>query len=605
MRLILCSLLLCSWALPATAVTRVELSAGRAEGPGWVAKALQADWDLEQGIKVSVGQVSQLHPLLEPLQLHVACSRLESREDLSCRGGTLIVRSAESLSATASFELRLRTLDHWQLKLRKASAQVSYNSTDGRIAADRLQMTASGHLTRADSVLNGSVHLDSAAGQAYLEPVFMDFSQQPAALTADAVWPGGARPVELNASWSQPTLGNLQLRGTAMPTAPTAQHQLQLELRQGRLAPLTETLLVPLLAGTRFGDLNASGTVEGAVALHNGQPQTASLRINDARIGSDQLGMQLRGLAGEAYWAAGGEAAPSQLQWSDGTVGALPLGASQLRFIALPQGVRLTAPLRLPVLDGALNVRSLELDGLGGSNPSADFNAELEPLDLALLGRSLGWPAFGGRLSGRLPGLRLRDRELSLDGTLSAQVFDGEITVSGLRVLDPFGVLPRVRGDLTLRRLDLEAMTGAFAFGRITGRLDGEVTGLRLLGWRPVAMKAKLYSTPGDKTRKRISQRAIDNISSIGGGPTGLLSRGALSLFEDFAYARMGWSCVLENGICTMAGVGPAARGTGYILVEGRLLPRIDVIGHSRRVDWDVFIRQLASVRGAEGVEVR
>jgi len=605
MRLILCSLLLWSWAPPAPAVSRVELSVGHAAGPGWNAKNLQADWVLEQGIKVSVGQISQLHPQLEPLQLQLACSRFEGRSGLSCSGGTLAMRSADSLSATANFDLHLRSVEQWRLHLPKASAQVSYNSADGQIAADKLHMALSGHLSHSPSRWQGSLRLSSEAGQAYLEPVFVDFTQQPATLTADATWRGGQHPVQVNALWSQSALGNLQVRGTVLPAAPATRHQLQLELKDGHLARLAETLLVPLLAGTRIGDLKAEGRIEGSVALINGQPQAASLRLGDASIGSSLLGMQLQGLAGEAHWAAAGDAAPSQLKWSGGAVSALPLGASQVQFTALPQGIRLTAPLRLPVLDGALTVQSLELDGLGSGNPSADFNAELEPLDLALLGRTLGWPTFGGRLSGRLPGLHLRDRELSLDGTLSAQVFDGEITVSGLRVLDPFGVLPRVRGDLSLRRLNLEAITGAFAFGRITGRLDGEVTGLRLLGWRPVAMNAKLYSTPGDTTRKRISQRAIDNISSIGGGPTGLLSRGALSLFEDFAYARMGWSCVLENGVCTMSGVGPAARGGGYILVEGRLLPRIDVIGHSRRVNWNVFINQLASVRSTEGVEVR
>ena len=34
-----------------------------------------------------------------------------------------------------------------------------------------------------------------------------------------------------------------------------------------------------------------------------------------------------------------------------------------------------------------LRVQTLSLDGLGSNNPSAEFNAELEPLDLALLGR--------------------------------------------------------------------------------------------------------------------------------------------------------------------------------------------------------------------------
>lgn len=584
----------------------MELSAARIEGVGWRLQQARVDWSPQSGLTATIDEVHGLHPQLPPISARLDCPRLDTRNELACRAGTLRLEADPVLDLSAVFDLHFQALDRWRMEVGAGQLQLSYNSADGRVAAEQLNLQLSGQLRRARSGWHGETRLSARSGQIYLEPVFLDFAALPAQLHASLRWAGGMHPVQIERlAWTQRDLGTLRLSGDIAPDAPLRRHHLSAELDGGELATLTELLVVPLLAGTRLDDLQAAGRIQATLLLNDGQPQEAALDLSAADVASTKLGLSLGKLSGALHWRGAGEAAPSQLQWQQAEIGELPLGAAQLQFIALPRGLRLSAPLRIPILDGALRVRTLHLDGLGSGNPSAEFNAELEPLDLALLGRSLGWPEFGGRLSGRLPGLQLRNRELSLDGELKAQVFDGDITVSGLRVLDPFGVLPRIRADLRLRRLDLEAITRAFSFGRISGRLDGDVEGLRLLGWRPVAMNARVYSTPGDTSRRRISQRAIDSLSSIGGGPTGLLSRGALSLFEDFAYARIGWSCQLDNGVCAMDGVAPADRGDGYVLVEGRLLPRIDVIGHSRQVAWDVFVQQLLNARSSTGVEVR
>jgi hypothetical protein len=41
------------------------------------------------------------------------------------------------------------------------------------------------------------------------------------------------------------------------------------------------------------------------------------------------------------------------------------------------------------------------------------------------------------------------------------------------------------------------------------------------------------------------------------------------------------------------------------VLVEGRWLPRIEVVGYERRVDWNRFVEQLLAVRQSQGVEIR
>ncbi|PKM02669.1 MAG: hypothetical protein CVV17_05375 [Gammaproteobacteria bacterium HGW-Gammaproteobacteria-7] len=62
-------------------------------------------------------------------------------------------------------------------------------------------------------------------------------------------------------------------------------------------------------------------------------------------------------------------------------------------------------------------------------------------------------------------------------------------------------------------------------------------------------------------------------------------------MFSTFGYARLGLSCRLSNDVCVMDGVGSA--GDGYIIVKGAGLPRVDVVGFQRRVDWPVLVARL------------
>jgi hypothetical protein len=65
----------------------------------------------------------------------------------------------------------------------------------------------------------------------------------------------------------------------------------------------------------------------------------------------------------------------------------------------------------------------------------------------------------------------------------------------------------------------------------------------------------------------------------------------ALRLFDDFGYARLGLGCRLRENVCQMSGVDSA--GDGYTIVQGAGLPRIQVVGFRRRVDWPTLVARL------------
>lgn len=486
----------------------------------------------------------------------------------------------------------------WTADFDGAAESVTFSEASGRFASDGLGLRFDGAATYG-AERRVKLELEATTGQVYIEPVFLDLAASPLALELEATQTGSGW--QLAADLRQERTLRAHFDGALDHSGRPRNGVLRAEAQT--LEPVFAQFVQPFLIGTPLQQLQLTGRAEARLSLSLGVPASLSARLHALSLKDPGLSIELKDLDGEVHWRADGEAPPSVLSWSGGRVHEIPFERSRLNFAATPRGLRLLQVWRQPLLDGALQVRRFTLRHADTATPTAELDAELEPIELQQLCRALGWPEFRGRLGGRLPGLNVTNNIWTLDGQLQAQVFDGSLSLSGLRVVDPFGVVPSVDAGISLRRIDLALLTQAFSFGRIEGRIDGDVDGLRLLNWRPVAMDAHLYSSPGGGYTRRISQRAIDHISAIGGGPTGLLSRGVLGFFNDFAYAAIGWRCSLDNGICRMGGIGPG-KDDGFYIVRGRLLPRIDVIGHNRRVAWDRLLHQIEAALAADAPEI-
>jgi hypothetical protein len=311
---------------------------------------------------------------------------------------------------------------------------------------------------------------------------------------------------------------------------------------------------------------------------------------------------------GDLHWIDDAKAAApaSFLAWSRGSAYGLTGGEARIDFRAQALNVALTRESRLPIFDGAIVVKSLVLRNLGAADSELKFDAQIEPISMPLVSKAFGWPELQGAISGRVPGLSYRNKELTVNGDLSATVFEGTVVGRNFRLRDPLGPWPRLFADVTARRLDMELVTRAFPIGNITGRLDSDIKGLELFNWSPVAFDARLYTTPGDRSKHLISQKAVTSISNVGGGGGGVtaaLQSGVMKFFDDFRYDRIGLACQLKNDVCTMGGVEPA--GIGYYIVKGKGLPRIDIIGNQGRVDWPVLISQIVAGMNTNNIVVK
>lgn len=501
--------------------------------------------------------------------------------------------------------------------------ELTANNEEGSLASDKLSLHVDASVRSSADQLAFDVEVKSSQGQAFAQPIFVDLSAHAIAVRAQGKLTGGKTLTLDSFILDHADVAQASGRGRMQLDLEQPLRDLELELSALKFPGAYESYLQPLLIDTSFKSMQTAGSISGQLSVADGEPRHIDLRFNDVTADDGAGHLNLSTLSGEWHWLAEAsgdddeaddtpparswQVQPSRLTWQGGTLLGLELGASQLNFTTQGRQFRLTQPVSVPLLDGAIDLETFRVRNAGLPSVAFLVDATLKPVSVQKLCKAFGWPEFGGQIGGAISKLRMREGIITLGTTLRAQVFNGEVTISDLRLEQPFGQWPRFNASIALDNLDLEPMTSAFSFGRITGRLSGAINGLQLFNWTPVAFDARLFTPPGDRSRHRISQRAVENIGSIGGGGAGVtaaLSSGFLRFFEDFNYDRLGISCRLQNEVCVMDGVAPAANGN-YYLVKGRGLPRIDVIGSSRRVDWPRLVEQLLAATRSEGPVLR
>lgn len=456
--------------------------------------------------------------------------------------------------------------------------------------AGRIGIDTTGGPARID--LDATLH----GGELLLGPLYAKLPSHPVQLGLTATAKGGAFELgRLRVSDADA----LQLDGTLAFDAKGALSRLRLDRFQARFPAAYQRYGKAWLATMGLHDMRMDGNLSGTLdvredGLHAFAFDTDGLDFAD---GDGRLAMS--GLHGGMDWSIQGTRPATTLAWRQLLVYRMVNGAAQSRWQSSAGTLSLQRPLDVPVLNGKLRVGDLDWRPAAAKGQRMTTSLTLTGVDMAAFSKAVGWPQFPGTLGGAIPSLRWVDNRFELGGGLSVNVFDGFIDITRLTLQEPFGASPVLTGDIQLRQLDLGALTSVFDFGNITGRLDGSVDKLRLVDWNPVAFDARLLADHGG----RISQRAVNNLTSVGGGGMAAGLQGAvLKLFKTFGYKRIGLNCALQDSVCHMGGLEP--NGDGYTIVEGSGLPRLQVIGHQRNVDWPTLVRRLKAATEGNGPQI-
>lgn len=614
---------------PATAGEgRLQLRAARLQAPGlgydlrdvaWdcvLRRDLEGGWHCDGMVRARGGQPARLAVDLGRRATHARLSRGASRIEVQRRAAAPELTAVDLVAVPATWaqamlsraweapqlsdgrlDARLQVLAEQagtlQVDGEIAVAALDFDTPDATIAGEdlsgrfALDWRKAGATTTVD--LDGTLHGgEFLAGRAYLD------LQAPVALRVQALGREGQ-------GWRLPAFswrddGVLLAEGSAAFDAQARLSDLDLRLRSADAGPLARRYLDGWLGPLGLGALELDGALDADVRVGGGRLRSADLRFHgvDAREPQDRFAFA--GLDGSVRFSGGNVAVASDLRWQGGALYGLPFGAAALPLESSDGLLRLRAPASIAAFGGRVRFDALSLQPpAAGERLQMRFGLTLEQLDISRIADALDWPAFQGSLSGTIPDARYVDDRLEFDGGLSMRLFQGRVDISHLVLERPFGSAPSLSADIALDDLDLYALTEVFGFGSIQGRLDGRIDNLRLVGWHATAFDAHLYTDRKRGVPQRISQRAVQNISSVGDASFATSLQGRLiGIFDDFGYGAIGIRCRLRNEVCEMGGL--RSGGNTFTIVAGAGFPRLTVIGHNRMVDWPVLVDRLAAV---------
>lgn len=462
-----------------------------------------------------------------------------------------------------------------------------FSDADGSHAGEKLDLSINGEADKRGADWHWRATLRWQNGGIFWSPVYLSAGPS---IEAHGDWLADGRS-SLRARLSAEGFESGEL---SLETAPGSADRYEFNLQGADLAILGPGFIAPWFARANPDVWRFAGRFDAFASLRGGDLVGLELSLRDVGVAHADGGLSAGPVAGRVSWQEG-RVGSGVLHVAGGRWRRLAFGAFDVPFSMGPAGFRV-AQARLPVLDSAVEVRDLEIRS-GDQGLTGSASAVVEPLSLERLTQAADLPKMTGILSASIPRVRHVPGELKMDGALVISVFDGFVQATELRLVEPLGRVPRLEADVEVRHLDLGLLTQTFSFGRITGYLDGNLNELQLSNWQPSRFDAHLVSSPGRYPR-RISQRAVQNISSLGGaGASAAIQRSFLGLFESFGYRRLGVSCELRDGVALISGLaGGDKPDGGFTLIQGGGVPALNVIGYNRRVDWKELVDRLKAV---------
>jgi len=380
---------------------------------------------------------------------------------------------------------------------------------------------------------------------------------------------------------------------------------LHIQLPTTPLTSIYQNYLQDILAESMLGELDLSGNIAANIQLKNKKQQVV-INIDKLNIKDKKSRFYVEDLALGLHWKNTQHKHVSVMRWKKAKIGKkLSIGHSELRFHAVKNNIALNRAWHIPILDGALHINNFELKKWGDPKVNWQMQGYLQPISLTSLSKALDIPTLHGELSGMIPNITYKNNTVTLGGALLMQVFEGTIIMHTLSLKNPLGKIPILRADVDLNQINLGVLTKVYEeFGEVQGGLSGKIRDLHLIKWKPVGFDAYFATAEESRLPRKISQKAVSNLSSISGNSAAdRVSRGVLQLFKQFSYAKLGLGCRLKNNICTMQGAMPAKQG--YYIVKGGGLPRIDVMGYNTRVNWQTLLNRLKNIANAKNPVIK
>lgn len=567
------------------AVSSVDVSIGQIEYEAGKAENVQIKIDLRNTEQptATINTQLQLNEDAPVIHAYLDCAIPQQAKQTSwvCQQG-LIKSALMHIPFSVTITPKTKGLTaHMHLK------EANFSDAAGLHAAEKLTGDLALTVAMDDNGFHWQNDLQWTGGEMFWQPFFLKGGGH--SFVATGVFDGENLQFE-SASLNMHEVGELKFKGNMALVNKTIT-ELEADLPHLDLAKAYPILFQPLLENTAFNHAQMAGVVGLQVVIKASELSSLDIKLSDIDIEDTNKKFAFYKLNAHIPWDYDH---PKQikLNYQRGQLLNLPLGEAHVQA-EVNRYAWTASKITLPVLDGALNLSNISAARIGG-HWYWHLGADVTPINMVDFSRSLALPIMQGQVSANIPQVTYSGGILTTTGAMQFNVFDGKATVTDLVLFRPLSNIPKLHANVHLRALDLGKLTSTFSFGSIEGRLDGDVDELVMQNWKPIKFDARVESSPG-RYRKKISQRAVENISALGGaGAAAAVQRSVLRFFENFNYKRIRLSCMLSNNICQMNGI-PSTEG-GYTIVEGSGIPAITVKGFNTAVAWSELLSRIKRV---------
>lgn len=500
-----------------------------------------------------------------------------------------------TIEGNADLHLTAKQVDQTQeISIIGQITEGNFANSDFTQATENLAIAIELQAVHTNEIWQIQSDLSIQQGGIYSEPIYASFDTLPAHLMVDLTYQNNQLTIQ-NLLYQQQEAIDLQVSGVVDLVPTFTIENLAIQAKSEQLRALRDTYLASWLETKAFKALTMQGKAEMQLNWNTKDIQV-STQLHHVNLTDENLHLGLLDINGTLQWHNQAAHLPSQLSWSSGYVAtAIPLGAGQLAIELSSEHITLLQPLNLPILDGRLRIDSFTLNHINQPDMQGMLKGSVSPISLNQLMTSLQLTAMEGIIAVNLPTIHYKNQQITTDGPIVLDIFDGYINIDQLRIQKPLANPTILTSEINVQQLNLAKLTHVTKFGEIQGELSGFIHHLQLVNWQPIAFNA-YFATPENSVLPRtISQKAIDNLTSLGGsGTVDTLSRAVLSVFEQFSYQKLGAGCRLKKGICYIQGI--EQQGDGYYIVKGGGLPRIDMVGYNQQVDWQILLTRLKRV---------
>jgi hypothetical protein len=540
--------------------------------------------------------------------------------DVQITGKKLLARQKSDMPVSAE-ELRIQGT--WEQKANapmKATGQIRliqgrFASLDGTRVGENLTLAGRFETTSLRDTRDTSIAANLAIeqGEILWGKFFGDLKSQRPTLQFDADYLAGADALRLRQfNFNLATVGKMTARGDIEQLSKNLLLRLELNSDEVLPAGFFEFFIRPTL-NRSFPSLNqlsmggrlafavkANGTpdnlsVEGAMQLRGGEIENESKKW---QVGPVQLELPFRIQYPRTSLPSTALNVPTgTLTIAAARFGSEVIPATRVTLSLWNNELSFREPIRLPIYGGVLEIADLAFRNLIEDPQALSLSLDVKNLHLQRLTEALGWYHFDGRISGSIPKIEWGSGSLRSQGKIQGQVFGGRVQINNLEIDSPFSSIPSIKLDVLFRNISLDQASATFAFGQISGVLEGTVNQLVITAGQPSEFRADVHSVEKRGVNQRISVESLNKITVLSSGnDAGTLYGGIASFFDTFRYSKLGFKAALKNDKLTLRGV-ESRQGGEYLVVGSLIPPTVNVVSHTQVIAFSELLRRLEQVQ--------